>query len=718
MKILSLKKQNKTAEDYVPAMPDSGLSVPKSEPFAEVPPTAAGHFDLFFLAATAHLTRRTIQIFGTRETTFAEFPFLQIYDERLAGREPDDLADEKAAEWWAKTLSVWENSCETQLPLRDLREKFGLSYSSIILLITIGLIEEDARFGAVFESLNEISDDKRLTFGTLNGWRREEKNEVSAHSAIYELQWLGLIQFGNTENPRSEWTLRISTLLWDVLRGERQFPSADWLKFTPAEDLLALENLILTENLRQELTLLPKLFERGDIQAVVARGANHNSRKTILGALAKSLGLNLLEAKIPEIKDDERWRILNTSAVLLEAMPVFCLEVAPSETIEIPAISAAVKAFGITLGKQGGVGGAGVEKAVTLTVNLPEENERRQHWRDCLNKSDTDEIDEISERFRLSSGNIRRAALLAKSYAVLAERKKVSLADVRQATRALNRQTLDTLAVYLEPLRAGWGFLAAKAETMRDLRQLEGRCRIRENLRRHVGPGLRGQLQAGVRALFSGGSGTGKTYAARLLAAALQKDIYRLDLSTVVNKYIGETEKNLARVFAFVEELDVILLLDEGDALLTQRTGVSSANDRYANLETNYLLQRLESFEGILIVTTNAGDRIDSAFGRRMDTVVEFAAPEVAERRHIWRLHLPENHQVSPDFLEEVIQRCELTGGQIRNVALHAAALALGEKKSLDDERLAASIRREYRKIGAVCPLRENFEPNSNLDRW
>ncbi len=718
MKILSLKKQNKTPEDYVPAMSDPALSLSKSEPFDEVPATPAGHFDLFHLAAAAYLTRRIIQIFGTRETTFAEFPFLQIYDERLAGREPDDLADEKAAEWWAKTLSDWEKRCETQLPLRDLREKFGLSYSSIILLITIGLIEEDARFGAVFESLNEISDDKRLTFGTLNGWRREEKNGVSAHSAIYELHRLGLIQFGNTENPRSEWTLRISTLLWDVLRGERQFPSADWLKFTPAEDLLALENLILPENLRQELTLLPKLFERGDIQTAAVRGASHNSRKTILGALAKSLGLNLLEAKIPEIKDDERWRILNTLAVLLKAMPVFCLEVAPSEIIEIPAISTAVKAFGVTLGKQGGVGGAGVEKAVTLTVNLPEENERRQHWRDCLNKTDTDEIDEISERFRLSSGNIRRAALLAKSYAVLAERKKVSLADVRQATRALNRQTLDTLAIYLEPLRADWSFLAVKAETMSDLRQLEGRCRIRENLRRHVGSGLRGQLQAGVRALFSGGSGTGKTYAARLLAAALQKDIYRLDLSTVVNKYIGETEKNLARVFAFVEELDVILLLDEGDALLTQRTGVSSANDRYANLETNYLLQRLESFEGILIVTTNAGDRIDSAFQRRMDTVVEFAAPEVAERRHIWQLHLPENHKVSPDFLEEVIQRCELTGGQIRNVALHAAALALGEKKSLDIGRLEASTRREYRKIGAVCPLRENFEPNSNLDRW
>jgi ATP-dependent 26S proteasome regulatory subunit len=588
----------------------------------------------------------------------------------------------------------------------------------LILLITIGLVEEDARFGSVFESLNEFSDEKRLTFGMLNGWQREANKDVSAHSAVYELYDLGLIQFGNAENPRSEWTLQITTLLWDVLRGEKQFGSGNWIKYTAHEDLLSLENLILPDALRQQLELLPKLVERGDIQAVIVRGAHHNSRKTILGALARALDLGLLETKNAEIKDDERWKSTATLAVLLKAMPVFSLDVAPSEMIEFPAISPSVKAFGITLGKQGGVGGAATEKAVTLTINLPEESERREHWQSCLDNAETDEIDVISERFRLTGGNIRRAAKLAGSYAVLANRKKVTLADVQQATRALNRQALDTLAIYLEPLNADLSFLAVREETISDLRQLEERCRIRENLRNHVGAGLRGQLQAGVRALFNGRSGTGKTYAARLLAAVLQKDIYRLDLSTVVNKYIGETEKNLSRIFALVEELDVILLLDEGDALLTQRTNVGSANDRYANLETNYLLQRLESFEGILIVTTNANDRIDSAFQRRMDTVIEFVAPNAPERRQIWELHLPENNVVTTNRLQEIVQRCELTGGQIRNIALHAASLALSEKTDLSTQHLEAAVRREYRKTGAICPLRENYESSSIVDRW
>ncbi len=714
--MLAVEGQKRKAEEKS-SVKIASAAQKKEEGFGDVPRTPAGQFDLYFLAATANLTRRLEQIFGTREAVFAEFPFLRIYDERLAGREPDDLTEENAPEWWRKTIIDWENTARENLPWRDLREKFELNFNAVILLVTIGLVEEDSRFGTVFEFFNENSDQKRLNFGTINGWRRAEKDS-SANWQLAELKDLGLIQFGNLENPRFEWSLQVSTLLWDVLRGENQFGLGDWVKFSVPEDLLALDKLILPEILHEQIKLLPPIFERGDIQTIIVRGANHNGKKTILGALARSLGLGLLEAKNPEIRNDERWKSFGTLAVLLNAMPIFSLDVAPGEMLEFPAIPKAVKAFGVTLGKQGGISGAATEKSITLTVKMPEESERRELWENFLVKTQTSELNEISERFRLSSGNIRRVAMLAKSYAGLAERKKIILADVQQAARVLNRQALDTLTIYLEPLSVNWNFLAVRDETFSDLRQLEERCRMRENLRNYVGASLRGQLQAGVRALFNGGSGTGKTYAARLLAGALQKDIYRLDLSTIVNKYIGETEKNLARVFAFVEELDVILLLDEGDALLTQRTSVTSANDRYANLETNYLLQRLESFEGILIVTTNANDRIDSAFQRRMDTVVEFVAPEATERRQIWGLHLPENNNISEAFLEEIVQRCELTGGQIRNVTLHAASLSLSEKESLNGKHIEAAVRREYRKIGAICPLYENSETISKIDRW
>jgi SpoVK/Ycf46/Vps4 family AAA+-type ATPase len=172
-----------------------------------------------------------------------------------------------------------------------------------------------------------------------------------------------------------------------------------------------------------------------------------------------------------------------------------------------------------------------------------------------------------------------------------------------------------------------------------------------------------------------------------------------------VNKYIGETEKNLNQIFSRAEELDVILLLDEGDALLTQRTGVQTSNDRYANLETNFLLQRLESFEGILIVTTNAGDRIDNAFQRRMDMLINFPAPDALGRWAIWQLHLPPTHEVDSWFLEEAAGRCTLNGGQIRNAALHASLLALEDGGAVTSALLEAAIKHEYRKAGAVCPL-------------
>jgi SpoVK/Ycf46/Vps4 family AAA+-type ATPase len=225
------------------------------------------------------------------------------------------------------------------------------------------------------------------------------------------------------------------------------------------------------------------------------------------------------------------------------------------------------------------------------------------------------------------------------------------------------------------------------------------------------------QLNPGVRAMFVGDSGTGKTLAAKLLAAVLNKDLYRVDLSTVVNKYLGETEKNLSQIFARAEELDVILLLDEGDALLTSRTEVRNSNDRYANLETNYLLQRLESFEGILIVTTNAGDRIDSAFSRRMDVVVEFRPPEASERWAIWQLHLPEQHAIDGRLLGEVASRCGLTGGQIRNIALHASMLALADGGLMANAHLEAAVQREYRKLGSVCPLRLASAPTGRQIR-
>jgi SpoVK/Ycf46/Vps4 family AAA+-type ATPase len=214
------------------------------------------------------------------------------------------------------------------------------------------------------------------------------------------------------------------------------------------------------------------------------------------------------------------------------------------------------------------------------------------------------------------------------------------------------------------------------------------------------------QRNVGVRALLAGQSGTGKTLAARLLAASLGKDLYRLDLAATVNKYLGETEKNLNQAFAAAEELDVVLLLDEGDALMATRTDVGSAHDRYANLETNFLLQRIESFDGILLVTSNAADRIDKAFARRMDVVINFRAPDEWRRYEILTMHLGDDHDIDDSWLQQVACRCALSGGQWRNVVGQARLLALQRGCAIGVDQLHAALVREYRKSGGHCPLR------------
>src|SRR6185503_534763 len=483
--------------------------------------------------------------------------------------------------------------------------------------------------------------------------------------------------------------------LWDALRGERNEVPGPGMRYRQPNELDGMNDLVLPQDVHEKVRAIPGLFRAGEAQTLIVRGAFRNGRRTIFSAIARELNLGLLEINGITGPHDERFRVAGPLATALNALPVIVLDLEPRESIEVPRLSACDAPSGIVLGKQGGVSGEGAERALVITLDMPDASLRKQHWQRACHESKLRDPDTVSERFRITSGNIHRVARLAESYAALAKRSEITLADAQRATSSLNRQILDALAIRLSA-SGDWTQLAVGGETRRELESLVSRCRHREHLQSH---------DAGVRALFSGPSGTGKTLAARLLASTLQMDLYRLDLSAVVNKYIGETEKNLNQIFSRAEELDVILLLDEGDALLTQRTGVQTSNDRYANLETNFLLQRLESFEGILIVTTNAGDRIDNAFQRRMDMLINFPAPDALGRWAIWQLHLPPTHEVDSWFLEEAAGRCSLNGGQIRNAALHASLLALEDGGAITSALLEAAIKHEYRKAGAVCPL-------------
>jgi ATPase family associated with various cellular activities (AAA) len=473
------------------------------------------------------------------------------------------------------------------------------------------------------------------------------------------------------------------------------------LTFTPREELPSLDDLVLADDVRRAAATVPALVDAGEVRALIIRGPQHNGRRSIVRAIAAARGRGVLEMRGP-LRNDGSWPLVGALATLANAIPIIVLDLALGETCELPALPRFRGLLAVVMGRHGAVSGSAVAGAVTLIVDMPAPDERRELWHRSLPEQNGHSAG-LAAHFRMTSGNIRSAAALGRSYALFAGRDRVLASDVRVAGRSMHRE-LETLATLL-PATGGFESLGAPHETLDELRMLASRCRNREALRHHVGATLGNQLNCGVRALFAGPSGTGKTMAAKLLAATLEMDLYRLDLASVVNKYIGETEKSLHQLFSRAEELDVVLLIDEGDALMTNRTAVSSSNDRYANLETNFLLQRLESFEGILIVTTNAANRIDSAFQRRMDVIVDFRMPDPHERWTIWQLHLPASHGVAYDWLQDVAVRCELSGGQIRNAVLHASQLALDESRPIATFDVSRAVEREYRKSGAVCPL-------------
>jgi hypothetical protein len=619
---------------------------------AELERTPANHFRLHVYDAIAALRAQLPEPDDDNGLRF-----LSGYYAQLDGTKPG-------------AVERWEESADVHLPVRALRAAYGLTPVALTLLFTVGLAEEDARFGALFEALNGIPGETRPTLGLLSTWSEDDE----ARDALASLLESGLIEAANADAARQRRALQVPSVLWDALRGRT--PAG----YTPPERARRLEGLRLPDDVAAALARVPQLL---DDQPLVVRGPRTSGRHTVIAAVARALGRGVLRLDSP---------LAGAVATALHALPVFELEPGPGETAELPQLGTYTGPLAVVLGRAGGLR---AENAVVVHLGIPDVALRRELWRDAL--EDDELAAGLATALRLPAGGIHRLARLAQTEAALAGRPTPGRDDVRVALGALDAQELETLATRVHA-RGGWEDVAVVAETERELRLLEHRCRVREE--------LHGSLTPGVRALFSGPTGTGKTLAARALASVLGKELFAVDLSMVVNKYLGETEKNLDAVFSRAEELDVVLLLDEGDALMTRRTDVQTSNDRYANLETNFLLQRLESYEGILVVTTNAGDRIDSAFRRRLDVVVEFRVPDVAERWSIWQLHLPPAHAVDDAFLDELSVRCQLTGGQIRNAVLHASLLALEDGSVVESRHVDQAVRREYRKTGAVCPLR------------
>ncbi len=314
----------------------------------------------------------------------------------------------------------------------------------------------------------------------------------------------------------------------------------------------------------------------------------------------------------------------------------------------------------------------------TYTVNKPTAVEQKQLWLQALGDTGArlnGALDTLAGQFRLSAQTI---ASIADS--IDAEPIESSETDPRaehglwHACRRIGRERLDDLAERIDPV-AAWDDLVLPPAQHSTLHQIAAHLRQRIRVYEDWGFARHGARGLGVSALFCGESGTGKTLAAEVLANELELDLYRIDLSAVVSKYIGETEKNLRRVFDAAEDSGAILLFDEADALFGKRSEVKDSHDRYANIEISYLLQRMEAYRGLAVLTTNMKTALDRAFQRRLRFIVNFPFPDSELREAIWRRAFPP--QVPRKELDYIkLARLNLPGGNIRNIALNAAFLA------------------------------------------
>jgi ATP-dependent 26S proteasome regulatory subunit len=346
---------------------------------------------------------------------------------------------------------------------------------------------------------------------------------------------------------------------------------------------------------------------------------------------------------------------------------------------------------------------------VSVEFTRPGYADRRQLWESALDvkASESDPLDlaAVAGKFRFSAGQIFDAAQAARNLARWRDPEKttVTAQDIQAACRLQSNPKLNTLARKLTP-HYTWSDIVLPSGRLEQLREICNFVKYRALVYGEWGFDGKLALGKGLNVLFAGPSGTGKTMAAEIMAGELALDLYKIDLATVVSKYIGETEKNLSRIFAEAETSNSLLFFDEADALFGKRSEVNDAHDRYANLEISYLLQRMEEYEGIVILATNFRKNMDEAFVRRMHATVEFPFPDEQDRRRIWENIWPAETPRGPKLdLDFMAQRFELTGGNIRNVALAAAFLAADDGREITMNHLLHATQREYQKMGKVA---------------
>jgi SpoVK/Ycf46/Vps4 family AAA+-type ATPase len=333
---------------------------------------------------------------------------------------------------------------------------------------------------------------------------------------------------------------------------------------------------------------------------------------------------------------------------------------------------------------------------VAFEIDKPTPEEQEQLWIEALQGHANGAPARLAEQFSFNQNEINRLAKTALNE--IPQSESTLDENLWQACRIAARAGMEQLAQRIDA-KATWDLLVLPSEQKELLHQITEQVSKRKRVYEDWGFRERMNRGLGISALFAGESGTGKTMAAEVIANDLELDLFRIDLSAVISKYIGETEKNLRKLFDAAEDSGAILFFDEADALFGKRSEVKDSHDRYANIEINYLLQRMEGYRGLAILATNMKSALDKAFVRRLRFIVDFPFPGVEERKEIWRKVFPPETPVDEGVVFQFLAKHPLTGGSIHNVALNAAFLAAQEGGPVTMPLLLTAARTEFKKL-------------------
>ena len=611
------------------------------------------------------------------------------------------------------------------MPLERLRRTFGLSATEVRVIALLASFElettlrDQAR--ALMNDPNRIHPDVGLLIELIYTGRDRKRvaDELASDGRLIRFALVRIERVSDT--PFALRRARVVERVLELLHG-RDALDRELARHIELMAPVRREGLVVDQVRFDELAgLVAAALAAGQAgrphPVIMVSGHDGAGRKSMLVAAAAASGLSALRVRCTSFQKDEAWIRQLGPSVLREAIlwrALIVLDGLDQFSLDNASVRLDEALFGNFVGPMAAIVGRVTGKPpqmargqVLVELPVPTEVEREELWRRTLHGVSTPEvIRSAAERYTVTPGIIGQAADSARAKASARGQSggdgKVVSEDIHAGLRGALDAKLATLGLRIT-WRQTWSDLVLPEDNTLEIREFISRVKHRRTVYERWGFGRKVAKGLGLSALFSGPPGTGKTMVAGLIADELKLDLYQVDLSKVTSKWIGETEKNLADLFDAAESGHAILLFDEADSLFAKRTEVKSSVDRYANLEVNYLLQRMESFSGITILTTNNDAAIDDAFRRRLSLKVDFPLPEHDERLKLWRTMLPAEAAVAADIdFASLADRYLMSGGYIKNAALRAAFLAADEGVPISNRHLTRAARAEYQAMGKV----------------